>query len=200
MSISLNRPCASSLNCDANRAGKIATILALVLALPAQAAAAEAAPAAAGKASEAKPDLFAQQAGQLRANACAGLYSALGNGAVAGSTYTLRTEADPAAPDAHTVQGTVGMTYNLPDAKGQAAALVSAAPVGNRCEGQFVRVVPFQTGCSQVLRDFPEGSRPIGNLSGVPLYQLGGNGGQVLTIPSGETCVVISIVQGQQQL
>jgi hypothetical protein len=197
MGILLNRRCAPFWRSGKKRAAGLGAMLVIVSALPSQAIAAE---AAAAKVSGPKPDLFAQQAGQLRASACAGLYSALGNGAVEGSTYTLRTEVDPAAPNAHTVQGTVGMTYNLPDAKGQAAALVSAAPVGNKCEGQFVRVVPFQVGCSQVLRDFPEGSRPIGNLSGVPLYQLGGNGGQVLTIPSGDTCVVISIVQGQQQL
>lgn len=112
----------------------------------------------------------------------------------------MRTEVDRAAPDAHAVKGTVGMTYNLPDVKGQAAALVSAAPVGGKCEGQFVRIVPFHVNCSQVLRDFPSGSKPVGNLSGVPLYQLGGNGGQALTIPSGETCIVVSIVQGQQTL
>lgn len=148
----------------------------------------------------AKSDLFLQQAGELRANTCAALYAALGNAAAEGSTYAVRTEANRAAPDDHAVQGTVGMTYNLPDVKGQAAALVSAAPVGNKCEGQFVRIVPFQVSCSQVLRDFPAGSKPIGDLSGVPFYQLGGEGGQALTIQSGGTCVVVSIVQGQQKL
>lgn len=201
MSILLNRSYAPSWGKGANPAGKLAVILMLVSALPAHGIASETAPPAAhAKASGTKSDLFAQQAGQLRANTCAGLYAALGNGAVQGSTYTLRTEVDPAAPAARPVQGMVGMAYNLPDVKGQAAAIVSAAPVGDRCEGQFVRVVPFQVNCSQVLRDFPAGSKPISNLTGVPLYQLSGNGGQALTIPSGETCIVVSIVQGQQQL
>ena len=157
-------------------------------------------PAPAPQPSPATADLFTQQAGQVRASTCAGLYAALGNAATAGSAYTLRTEADRDAPNVHPVQGTVGMTYDLPDMRGRAAALVSVAPVGNTCEGQFVRVVPFAVNCSQVLRDFPAGSKPVGDLSGVPFYQLGGGGGQALTIPNGENCVVISIVQGQQQL
>lgn len=91
------------------------------------------------------------------------------------------------------------MTYNLSDLKGQAAAVVSVSPVQNGCEGQFVRVVPFQSDCGQVLQKLPAGSKSIGNMSGVPLYDLGGNRGQALMISSGKTCVVVSIVRGQQQ-
>lgn len=200
MSISLNCGCAPSSGESIYRSGRLTIALALASSVPAQALAAEAAPRQAPDGRAAQSDLFSQQASQLRVSTCASLYSALGNGAVTGSTYTLRTDANRAEPNSRPVQGTVGMTYNLPDVKGPAAALVSVAPVGNKCEGQFVRVVPFQVSCSQVLRDFPAGSKLVGNLSGVPFYQLGGNGGQAMTIPSGETCVVVSIVQGQQQL
>jgi hypothetical protein len=190
-----------SLAAGVNRSGELAFILALLTATPMPTLASEVAPKRpADEAAATKSDLFSEQAYQLHANSCAGLYAALGNGAVAGSTYTLRTKVDGAAPNAHPVQGTVGMTYNLPNAKGPAAALVSAVPVGKKCEGQFVRIVPFQIDCNQILRDFPTGSKLIGNLSGVPFYELGGKGGQALTIPSGKTCVVVSIVQGEQQL
>lgn len=145
-------------------------------------------------------DLFMRQANSLHANTCAPLYATLGKLAVVGTSYSLRTQADRAAPGAQGMQGTAGMTYDLPDLKGQAAALVSAAPVGNRCEGQFVRVVPFQVSCAEAFRSFPNGSKPIGTLSGVPLYDLGSNRGQAMMITSGATCVVVSIVQGQQKL
>jgi hypothetical protein len=206
MSVSLSQRRTPSLNWVETPARKIAIMLAFVSAIPSPVLASDAASVptrgkvAASKSSAVKSDLFFEQARQLRANTCAGLYAALGNSAVEGSTYTLRTEADSGAPEARPLQGTVGMAYKLPDVKGQAAALVSAARVGDKCEGQFVRIVPFQVNCSQVLRDFPAGSKPISNLSGVPLYQLGGNGGQALTIPTGETCIVVSIVRGQQRL
>jgi hypothetical protein len=204
MSVSLNQRRTESLGFVKRPAVNLAIILALISAFPSPVLASDAVSApikmAAGKTSAAKSDLFSEQARQLRANTCAGLYAALGNSAVEGSTYTLRTEADSGAPEARPLQGTVGMTYKLPDVKGQAAALVSAARVGDKCEGQFVRIVPFQVNCSQVLRDFPAGSKPIGNLSGVALYRLGGNGGEALTIPNGETCIVVSIVRGQQRL
>lgn len=200
MSISLNRVRAPSSAGENNLLRKLAIILALVSAVPAPALAAGASPARPSDKMAGKSDVFSQQAGELRANSCAGLYAALGNAAVMGSNYAVRTEANRATPNAHAVQGAVGMTYNLPNMKGQAAALVSAAPVGNKCEGQFVRVVPFQIGCNQILRDFPAGSKLIGNLSGVPLYQLGDAGGQALTISSDKSCIVVSVVQGQQQL
>lgn len=179
--------------------GRLAGILALVAALaPALVYAAEA-PQVQARARAAVPNLFAQQASQLHANTCAKLYTTLGDLAVAGATYSLKTEADRASPDAHSVRGTAGMTYNLAGLKGQAAALVSAAPLGNSCEGQFVRVVPFRSDCQQLLRDFPAGSKSTGNLSGVTMYDLGPNRGQALVIPSGATCVIVSIFQGRQQ-
>lgn len=202
MSIPPNQKRALSPAKGINLSHALAITLALVWTAPAPALASEvSALQSSDKTAAAKPDLFSQQAAQLRVSACTGLYATLGNAAAAGSSYAVRTEADRTAPNTRPVRGAVGMTYNLPNMKGQAAALISAAPVvGNKCEGQFVRVAPFQIGCSQILRDFPAGSKLIGNLSGVPLYQLGGAGGQALAIPSGENCIVVSVVQGQQQL
>ena len=201
MSISLNRSRASFPAASVKRLHAPVIVLSLFSVTVTPALASEASSAKSSvKTTAAQSDLFSQQAGQLQVHACAGLYAVLGNAATQGSSYTVRTETDQTTPNTRPVHGTVGMTYNLPNMKGQAAALVSAAPAGNRCEGQFVRIAPFQINCGQILRDFPAGSKLIGNLSGVPLYQLGGAGGQALTIPSGETCVVVSIVQGQQQL
>lgn len=200
MSIPLNRVRVPASAEGAKLSRKLVIILALFSAAPAPALPSQASPAKPSDKMAAKSDMFSQQAGELRANTCAGLYTALGKAAVMGSNYAVRTEANRTTPNAHSVQGTVGMTYNLPNMKGQAAAFVSAAPVGDKCEGQFVRVAPFRIGCDQILRDFPAGSKLIGNLSGVPLYQLGGAGGQALTISSDKNCIVVSVVQGQQQL
>ena len=65
---------------------------------------------------------------------------------------------------------------------------IAAALAG--CEGLMVRVTPFQKSCQEVVALFPEGSTLAANLSGVPLYNLGGNQGQAMLVSSGATCVV----------
>lgn len=142
--------------------------------------------------------VFHEQAAKLGAQTCAGLYAALGNLVAQGSAHTVRTETSKESPDTHIVRGTVGMTYDLPDLKGQAAGVVVAAPRGKGCEGQFVRVAPFQKPCQQVVRYLPAGSVARVNLSGVPLYELGGGQGQALMIASGQSCVVVTITNGTQ--
>lgn len=145
-------------------------------------------------------NLFQDQAGKLGAQKCAGLYSVLGDLVSQGAAYTVRTETNKQAPDAHVIQGAVGMTYNLPDLKGQAAGLVFTAPVAQGCEGHFVRVAPFQKSCQQIVKELPAGSMAAANLSGVPLYQLGGNQGQALMIANGASCVVVTVTPGNQRL
>lgn len=144
--------------------------------------------------------VFTDQAGKFGAQKCAGLYSALGDLVSRGAAYSVRTEANREAPDAHIIQGAVGMTYNLPELKGQAAGMVFAAPVAQGCEGQLVRVAPLQRSCQQVIKELPAGSAATANLSGVPLYQLGGNRGQVLMIASGAGCVVVTVNMASQKL
>jgi hypothetical protein len=140
-------------------------------------------------------DAFREQAGRLGVQRCADLFAGMGRGVALGSTYTVQVQADPSAPDAHAVQGVVGMAYNRPDYRGQAAGIVLAAPVGQACEGQLVRVAPFQRSCQQVVGLLPAGSTAAGNLSGVPLYDLGDDQGQALLVPSGATCVVVTVAR-----
>ncbi len=144
--------------------------------------------------------VFAEQAGKLGAQKCAGLYSALGDLVSRGADYAVHTETNREAPDGHVIKGAIGMTYNLPDLKGQAAGLVFVAPMANGCEGHLVRVAPFQKPCQQVVKDLPAGSTPAANLSGVPLYQLGGGQGQALMLASGTSCVVVTFTPGSQAL
>lgn len=144
-------------------------------------------------AAPAAANLFQEQAGKLGARKCASLYAALGQGMTQGAAYTLKTETSKEAPDAHMVQGMVGMNYNLPDLKGPAGGIVLATPMAQGCEGYMVRVAPFQKTCAEVLRLLPAGSVEEQRLSGVPQYRLGGNQGQALVIPSGATCVVVTL-------
>lgn len=143
-------------------------------------------------------NVFQEQATRLGARTCAGLYSTLGNLVAQGSAHTVRTETSKESPDTHVVRGTVGMTYDLPELKGQAAGVVLAAPRGKGCEGQFVRVAPFQKPCQQIVRYLPAGSVTKVSLSGVPLYELGGGQGQALMIANGPSCVVVTITNGTQ--
>lgn len=150
--------------------------------------------ALAQQAAPAPANLFQEQAGKLGARKCASLYAALGQGMTQGAAYTLKTEASKEAPDAHMVQGMVGMNYNLPDLKGPAGGIVLATPMPQGCEGYMVRVAPFQKPCAEILRALPAGSVEEQRLSGVPQYRLGGNQGQALVIPSGSSCVVVTLV------
>lgn len=143
-------------------------------------------------------NVFRDEAARLGALRCAKLFSVLGQTVSNGSAYAVQTQTERAAPDGHGVQGVVGMTYDTPDYRAQAAGVVMAAPVGDRCEGQLVRVAPFQRACKDVVALLPAGSKAAGNLSGVPLYDLGGNQGQAMLVPSGGTCVVVTVARGAE--
>lgn len=165
-------------------------------ALPVTGAGAAQQPASVPKAPAASINAFQEQAVKLGANRCVGLFSALGQSATAGSTYAVQVHANRDAPNAHSVAGVAGLAYDTPDYKGQAAAIALAAPVGKGCEGQLVRVAPFQRPCPEVLSLLPAGSTGAANLSGVPLYNLGENKGQALLLSSGQTCIVVTVAPG----
>lgn len=137
--------------------------------------------------------VFRDQAAQLGAQQCAGLYAALGQGATQGAAFAVSTETNRDSPDTHMVRGVIGMTYDLPELTGQAGAMVVATPTAQGCEGQLVRVAPFREACDQVVRLLPAGSVEEQALSGVRQYRLGGNQGQALMIPNGSSCVVMTV-------
>ena len=149
--------------------------------------------AAATAAAPAQVAVFRDQANKVGAQSCANLYEALGQGLTRGAAFSVKTEADKTAPDAHLVQGVLGMTYDLPDLKGAAGGVVLAAPGAGGCEGYLVRVAPFQKPCAEVVSLLPAGSTAGQSLSGVWRYQLGGTQGQALMIPNGSTCVVVTL-------
>ena len=151
-------------------------------------------PQAAAPAQPANP--FQAQVGQLGVRKCANLFSALGQTVALGSDFSGQVQTEKAAPDAHGVVGVLGMNYNTPAYKAQAAGVVVATPVGTKCEGQLVRVAPFQRACKDVVAMLPAGSVTAGSLSGVPLYNLGGNQGQAMLVAAGNACVVVTVARG----
>ena len=155
--------------------------------------------AVAQQAAPATANLFYDQASKLGARQCTAVYAALGQGVTQGAAFAVKTEINKGAPDAHIVKGIVGMTYNLPDLKGPAGGVVLAAPVAQGCEGYLVRIAPFQKPCAQVVPFLPAGSVAEQPLSGVPQYRLGGNQGQALMIPSGSSCVVVTLLDMVQR-
>jgi hypothetical protein len=176
-----------------SRAFAAIVALALIADVCAFAPLAAAASTAAAAKAPANADVFREQANKVGARSCANLYEALGQGLTRGAAFSVKTEADKTAPDAHIVQGVLGMTYDLPDLKGSAGGVVVAAPGEGGCEGYLVRVAPFQKPCAEVVNLLPAGSTAGEALSGVWRYQLGGTQGQALMIPSGSTCVVVTL-------
>ncbi|WP_217576153.1 hypothetical protein [Mesorhizobium sp. GbtcB19] len=160
---------------------------------PAQGKPAEAGSAAADAAANQNP--FQAHVSQAGVHTCANLFAALGQSLTAGTTYAIQTQWDKASPDAHAVQAVAGMTYDLPDYKTQAAGVVIASPVGQTCEGSLVRVAPFQKTCQQVTQTLPKGSVAADNLSNTMLFNLANNGGQALLVPTGNTCIVVSVAR-----
>ena len=150
-----------------------------------------AAPAAAAPRSQ-----FEAQASRLGARKCLGLFAELGQRATQGSSYGVQVEANKTAPDAHALQGVAGMTYNQPEIRGSAASVVLAAPTADGCQGNMVRVAPFQKPCQEVVRLLPPGSTAAGDLAGVPLYNVPQTQDRILLIAnSAASCVVVSVNQ-----
>lgn len=136
---------------------------------------------------------FRTHISQAGIRTCANLFPVLGQALTFGSTYSVNTQWNKTSPDAHSVQAVAGMSYNTPEYKEQAAGVVVASPTAAGCEGTFVRVAPFQKSCQEVIATLPQGSALAETLSGTPYYNLANNGGQALLIPSGNSCVVVSV-------
>lgn len=140
---------------------------------------------------------FASQALDGGAKQCAAAYASLGNALVGGAQFTLQTQMSKGDPDRHGIQGTVGIIYqSSSDASysGPAAGVVMAVPTGATCEGNMVRVVPFTQDCTKAASYLPPGSTWLPSLSGLQTAALAA-GGQAVFLPSGNGCVVISVLR-----
>ncbi len=143
---------------------------------------------------QAQPDPFSTTIADAGVKTCAATYAGLGKALAAGTQYTVQTQTSKVDADHHSVRGVVGMSYG-PSNKGYsgpAAGLVFAAPVGQRCEGAIVRVVPFPQPCQTVVASQMPGVKPEQSLAGTQIYP-SSDRGQIVLIPANQNCVAITI-------
>lgn len=136
---------------------------------------------------------FLQHARQAGLQTCSTIFPALGELLTNGTQFSIQSAWNSEAPDKHLVQALVGMDYATEGYSGPAAGIVLAAPTGTACEGAMMRVAPFSTSCADIPAVFPQGSKLTNNLGKIAVYELGGNGGNALLLPTGNACVVISV-------
>lgn len=136
---------------------------------------------------------FRQHAKQARLLACSNVFPGLGALLTDGSQYGVQSIWNNETPDRHAVQALVGMNYATEGYTGIAAGVVVAAPTGSDCEGSMVRVAPFPVPCADMPGRLPQGSKLTNNLAQVSVYELPNNGGNAMLLPSGNSCVVISV-------
>lgn len=138
---------------------------------------------------------FQKHVAQAGIQACAQLFPALGQVLTHGANYAVNTQWNNSSPDSHPVQAVMGMSYDMADYKAQAAGVVFASPVGESCEGNLVRVAPFPKPCQDVAKTLLKGSKLAEILAGTPLFNLADNGGQALLVPTGSSCIVVTVAR-----
>ncbi|QND62858.1 hypothetical protein HB777_02285 [Mesorhizobium loti] len=145
-------------------------------------------------ANPALPDTpFLQHVKQAGVQACSTIYPVLGQILTTGTKYSVKSLWNDQAADKHAVQAFVGMDYASERYSGPAAGIVFASPTASGCEGAMVRVAPFASPCADIPSILPQGSKITDHLGQVEVYELGGNAGEALLLPTGKSCVVISV-------
>lgn len=146
-----------------------------------------------------QPDTpFLQHAKEAGLQTCSTLFPALGALLTNGSQYNVQSAWNTRAPNEHAIQAFVGMDYASESYKGSAAGIVFAAPSGSACEGAMIRVAPFATSCSNIPSLLPQGSVLANTLGQVAVYSLANNNGSAMLLPSGNSCVVISVASASK--
>lgn len=136
---------------------------------------------------------FLQHAKEAGLQSCSNIFPALGQMLTTGTTYSVQSIWNNEAPDKHLVEALVGMNYATQGYSGPAAGLVFAAPTASVCEGTMVRVAPFAANCADVLALLPKDSKLANNLGQISVYELANGGGNAMLLPTGNSCVVISV-------
>lgn len=126
---------------------------------------------------------------------CGGVFPALGQLVTKGSEYAVQTQWDNQAAHPNSLQALVGQDYDTPGYKAKAVGVIFASAAGESCEGSMVRIAPFKGSCRDVIQRLPQGSSRVAALSGIPLYRLGGAGGQTMVLQTAESCVVVSVAR-----
>ncbi|RUU88594.1 hypothetical protein EOB59_21855 [Mesorhizobium sp. M7A.F.Ca.MR.176.00.0.0] len=136
---------------------------------------------------------FLEHVKQAGVQACSTVYPTLGQILTNGTKYSVKSLWNDQAADKHAIQAFVGMDYASERYSGPAAGIVFASPTATGCEGAMVRVAPFASPCADIASILPQGSKITDHLGQVEVYELGGNAGEALLLPTGKSCVVISL-------
>lgn len=142
---------------------------------------------------------FLQHAKQAGLQSCSTVFPVLGELLTNGTTYSVQSIWNNEAADQHAVQALVGMNYATEGYSGPAAGVVFAAPTASACEGSMVRVAPFAAACADVPAMLLEGSKLSNNLGQISIYELANGGGNAMLLPTGNSCVVISVASAAGQ-
>lgn len=138
---------------------------------------------------------FLTHAKEAGLKTCATVFPVLGQLLAEGAEYTVLSEWNGKEPDQHPVQALVGLDYKTGEPTGSGAGLVFAVPNGSSCDGTMVRVTPIAASCDSLPATFPKGSQLTRNLGKSSVYALANNGGQALLLPSGASCIVLSVAR-----
>jgi uncharacterized membrane protein len=126
---------------------------------------------------------------------CTDVFPLLALPATTDAAFTASSAWNSENSSAHAIQSNVGLTFDTPSLKGKGASVVYGAPVGGKCEGMFVRVVPVVQDCATFQSGLPAESKLASDLGGIPLITLP-TGYQSMLVPSaGNGCVVITTMR-----
>lgn len=122
---------------------------------------------------------------------CAGLYAGLGQAATALGDYGLLSNWDDKDPSKG-IEAVAGMSLPMGSANVPGAAVVFAAPTKTGCAGNYVRVAPTPTNCTNIAGSMPSGAVSAQDVGGLKMFYAP-NGAQTVLIPSGpDSCVVVT--------
>jgi len=136
---------------------------------------------------------FLDHVKQAGIKSCGTVFPILGQLLANGTEYNAQSQWHSTEPDKHVVQALVGMKYATSAYSGPAAGFVFASPTGSACEGSMVRIAPFPRKCADIPATLPPGSTLANTLGPIPVYNIANQGGQVLLLPSDQSCIVISV-------
>jgi hypothetical protein len=140
------------------------------------------------------PSPFRDQVKQAGVKACAEVFSSLGQMLTSGSTFAARTQWHKDDANANALQSIVGLSYDPKDPSSHALGIVFAAPVGQGCQGNMIRIVPFSQSCQSLVPQLPAGSTPGEALMGMSQFHLP-NSGDAMMLNTETGCVVVSVAQ-----
>ncbi|MBY4899366.1 hypothetical protein [Cupriavidus sp. AU9028] len=156
-------------------------------------------PSVAAGGSQSGAAAFQKQAADLGVQSCAALFATLGDSLTRGATFASAAQGQKDSANDHAATAVVGLRYDTPNYKAQAAGIVATSPTSTGCEGHLVRVAPFPQGCPDIVKQLPPGSTLATTLAGTPLFTLGGNQGQALLVSSGNGCVVVTVASAMDR-